>query len=102
MSMIIRVARIAALVALGWLSVLAGGMFIPGAAPSALVIWPARDILDRLPEARLIDAGRFTVTLSDASAAEIYGRRAGLLVLPAGLPLCMAADPAALLGETRP
>ena len=32
---------------------------------------------------------RLTATVSNVSAAEIYRRGAGLLVLPAGLPLCM-------------
>ena len=77
-------------VALGWLALLAGGMFIPGAAPAALVLLPGRDFLARLPDqARLADAsGRFTVTVSGASAGQLYAAGAAL-VLPAGLPLCV-------------
>ncbi|WP_157994812.1 hypothetical protein [Paracoccus tegillarcae] len=91
--MITRVLGIALLVVLGWLAILAGGMFIPGAAPSALVILPRSDLLARLPDAGLVHAARFTATVSGVSAGEIYGSGAGLLVLPAGLPLCMIPDP---------
>ncbi|WP_299911818.1 hypothetical protein [uncultured Paracoccus sp.] len=84
-----RVLTYALALALGWLALMAGGMFIPAAAPSALVIAPAPDLLARLPEARLVHATRLTATVSNVSAAEIYRRGAGLLVLPAGLPLCM-------------
>ena len=86
-------ARLAAYVlaaALGWLALLAGGMLVPGAAPAALVLLPKRDFLARLPgQARLADAsGRFTVTVAGASARQLYAAGA-LLVLPAGLPLCV-------------
>lgn len=74
---------------LGWLALMAGGMLIPGAAPAALVIGPVPDLLDRLPNAGLVEASRFSVTINGATAAEIYGQGAGWLVLPAGLPLCM-------------
>ncbi|MFV0302652.1 MAG: hypothetical protein ACK5IP_17600 [Paracoccus sp. (in: a-proteobacteria)] len=84
-----RVATYALALGLGWLAVMAGGMFIPGAAPSALIIGPAPDLLDRLPAAGLVHATRLTATVNGASAAEIYRAGAGWLVLPAGLPLCM-------------
>lgn len=79
----------AAAVAAGWLAILVGGMFLPGAAPAALVIAPPPDILTRLPHAQLIEAGRFSVTLSGVGAADLY-RAGAKLVLPAGLPLCVA------------
>ncbi|WP_374634320.1 hypothetical protein [Paracoccus sp. (in: a-proteobacteria)] len=85
-----RLVAYALAVALGWLALLAGGMFIPGAAPAALVVLPGRDFLARLPDpARLADAsGRFSVTVAEASASQLYAAGA-LLVLPAGLPLCV-------------
>lgn len=76
-------------VAAGWLAILTGGMFLPEAAPAALVIAPPPDILARLPEARLIHAGRFSVTLSGVATGDLY-RAGAKLVLPAGLPLCAA------------
>lgn len=84
-----RVAAYGLAVALGWLAIMAGGMLIPGAAPAALVIGPAPDLLHRLPNAGLVHATRATATINGASAAEIYRSGAGWLVLPAGLPLCM-------------
>lgn len=86
-----RLAAYALAVALGWLMLLAGGMFIPGAAPAALVLLPGRGFPGRLPDqARLIDAsGQFSVTVSGASAGQLYAAGAAL-VLPAGLPLCVA------------
>lgn len=84
-----RVAAYALALGLGWLAVMAGGMFIPGAAPSALIIGPPHDLLTRLPEAGLVHATRFTATVKGVTAAEIYRSGAGWLVLPAGLPLCM-------------
>lgn len=84
-----RVLTYALALALGWLAVMAGGMFIPGAAPAALVIGPAPDLLTRLPGAGLVHATRLTATVNGVTAAEIYRNRAGWLVLPAGLPLCM-------------
>lgn len=85
-----RLAAYALAVALGWLALMAGGMFIPGAAPAALVLLPEHDFLTRLPEsARLVDAsGRFGVTVTGAGARQLYAAGA-VLVLPAGLPLCV-------------
>lgn len=85
-----RLAAYALAVATGWLALLAGGMFIPGAAPAALVLLPGRDFLSRLPDsARLADAsGRFGVIVAGASAGQLYAAGA-VLVLPAGLPLCV-------------
>lgn len=77
-------------VLLAWLLVLILAMFIPKAAPASLVVGPAT-LLDRLPNALLLDRGWLTVTLTGVSAAEIY-RAGGWLVLPAGLPLCVAPD----------
>ncbi len=76
---------------LGWLGLMAGGMFIPGAAPAALVLLPARDFLSRLPAgAGLLDApGPGRVTVAGATAGQLYRAGAGL-VLPAGLPPCVA------------
>ncbi|TRW98623.1 hypothetical protein FNJ84_03430 [Paracoccus sp. M683] len=85
-----RVVAYALAVALGWLALMAGGMFIPGAAPSALVILPSPDLLARLPDAGLVHASRWTATINGVTAGDIYQSRAGWLVLPAGLPLCMA------------
>lgn len=78
---------------LGWLAIMAGGMLIPGAAPAALIIGPASDLLARLPDAGLVHATRLTATVNGVSAAEIYRQGAGWLVLPAGLPLCMLPPP---------
>lgn len=85
-----RVVAYGLAVALGWLAIMAAGMFIPNAAPSALVILPAPDLLAKLPDAGIVHASRWTATVNGAAAADIYRSRAGLLVLPAGLPLCMA------------
>ena len=85
-----RMAAYALVIGLGWLGLLAGGMFIPGAAPAALVLLPGRDFLAHLPDqARLIDAsGRFSATIAGADARQLYAAGAKL-VLPAGLPLCV-------------
>lgn len=90
--MIARGAMVLALVGLGWLAVLAGGMFLPGAAPAALVLLPSPGLLDRLPDAQFLTAGRFTMTIAGVDPAEIY-RQGAVLVLPAGLPLCMVPPP---------
>ena len=52
-----RLAAYALAVALGWLALMAGGMFIPGAAPAALVLLPVRDFLTRLPESARLKSG---------------------------------------------
>lgn len=79
----------AALALAGWLGVMTGGAFVPAAAPALLIVAPPPDILHRLPGAMLVDAGRFTVTLTGVTAAEAYGA-GGMLVLPAGLRGCVA------------
>lgn len=71
---------------------MAGGALIPGAAPALLIVAPPGDVLRRLPDAVLVSAGRFTITLARVSAAEVYAA-GGLLVLPAGLRGCLALTP---------
>ena len=88
-----RLAAYAGALALGWLVIMAGGMLIPGAAPAALIIAPAPDLLARLPGAGLVHATRRTATVNGVTAAQIYQSGAGWLVLPAGLPLCMVPPP---------
>ncbi|MFD1880428.1 hypothetical protein [Paracoccus pacificus] len=77
-----------ALALCGWLALLALGMFIPGAAPAAMVIGPSHRLLDHLPQARIVETGQATITLSGVNAAQIY-RAGAWLVLPARLPLCV-------------
>ena len=81
----------------GWLAVLAGGMLLPRAAPAALVILPHPQLLARLPDARFLDAGRFSITIAGAPTGAIY-RAGAVLVLPAGLPLCVAPPAGARAG----
>lgn len=76
--------------ALGWLALMAGGMFIPGAAPAALVILPDRDFLRHLPDpAQVAARSQQTVVVSGATAGQLY-RAGAVLVLPTGLPPCIA------------
>lgn len=84
-----RLALTLTAVAVGWLALMLGAMFIPGAAPAALVIAPSARLLERLPDAVLVDSGRHTLTISNARTLDIY-RAGAWLVLPAGLPLCVA------------
>lgn len=72
----------------GWLAVMLGAMFVPGAAPASLVIMPPSDVLARFPQAVLLDARRMSLTLAGVPTVDLY-RAGALLVLPAGLPLCV-------------
>ena len=79
----------------GWIAVMALVMVASDAAPGAVVIWPAADFVQQLPEgAAVIGGGRswplsWLMVKSDAPGLGLALYRAGAwLVLPAGLPGC--------------
>jgi hypothetical protein len=80
-----------ALVAAGWIAVLAGVMLISDDAPAALVILPSDTLLADLPDAAILSRTVVSVTIRDDAphlAARAY-RAGALLVLPAGLTGCL-------------
>jgi hypothetical protein len=83
------------LVGAGWIGTLAATMTLTGAAPAALVIFPAPGLADRLPHGvRILSATRWTVTVAgDTPGLTRALYRAGArLVLPSGLSGCMSPD----------
>jgi hypothetical protein len=80
------------LVVAGWIGVLALVMRLGGDAPAALVLFPPKGMLSRLPpDVALMSIGPVSVTLrSDAPdlVALLYDAGA-VLVLPAGLTACL-------------
>ena len=75
----------------GWIAVMAVVMLVFDAAPAALVLFPAADFLDRMPEGAVISRSAVSLTIrSDAPGLGPALYRAGaLLVLPAGLTGCL-------------
>ena len=67
-------------------------MLLSDAAPGAVVLLPAADFADRLPDGAAIVGGgaRWIAVRSDAPhlGAALY-RAGGRIVLPAGLPGCL-------------
>jgi hypothetical protein len=79
------------LVALGWIGTLSAVMVLSDAAPGAVVLFPAPDLVQRMGDGAVVGQTRFTLTIrSDAPdlGPRLY-RAGGLLVLPAGLPGCL-------------
>ncbi|MDX1786166.1 MAG: hypothetical protein R3210_08550 [Roseovarius sp.] len=76
----------------GWLAVLAAVMVLSGAAPGAIVFFPAGDFAQRLPkDVAIVEAGTTWIAVRGAQPGlgrELY-RAGGRLVLPAGLPGCL-------------
>ncbi len=80
-----------ALVAAGWIAVLAGVMVVSDKAPAALVILPSGTFLSDLPDAAILSRTAVSVTIRDTGpwlAARAY-RAGAVLVLPAGLTGCL-------------
>ncbi len=75
----------------GWIGLLAATMVVSDAAPAAMVVLPARDFLDRMPDGAVIARTALTVTVrSDVPGLAPALYRAGAhLVLPAGLTGCL-------------
>ena len=74
-------------VLIAWIAVMAVVMRFSDAAPAAVVPWPTKEFLKRLPaETAIIDVNGLAITFANrpALAAELYGAGAWL-VLPAGL-----------------
>jgi len=75
----------------GWIALLAVVMVVSDDAPAALVLFPAADLIDRLPAGVAITARTgLSVTLAADTpglAAALY-RAGAVLVLPAGLLGC--------------
>jgi hypothetical protein len=86
-----RLAIALPLVLAGWIGVMALVMLASDAAPAAVVVFPADDFLERMPEGAVISRTRFTLTVrSDTPGLGRALYRAGaLLVLPAGLTGCL-------------
>ena len=78
-------------VALGWVAVLAGVMYVTDAAPAAVVMFPDAGFLSGLPEGVAI-TGRNAISVTLTGGADGITRalyQAGAtLVLPAGLLGC--------------
>ena len=89
--MITKVALSCAAVAIGWLAVLAGVMFLSNDAPAALVMFPDTAFMAALPEGVAITGQTaISVTLTSETpyiARALYNAGA-TLVLPAGLLGC--------------
>jgi hypothetical protein len=89
--MIRRLALALPAVLAGWIAVMAAVMLVSDAAPAAVVLFPARDILAREPDAAVLARGRFWIVLQSGRPG--FGRSlyaaGALLVLPAGLTGCL-------------
>lgn len=76
---------------IAWIALLAGISLLTDQAPARLVIFPSKAFLENLsPEAKLVDLGRWSVTLASEERQltwALYAQGA-LLVLPARLPGC--------------
>lgn len=90
--MIIKSFGIAALVALGWLTVLAVVMRVSDDAPAALVLFPNANFIHNLPQDGAITGrSRLSITVSsneNALTQRLY-QAGAVLVLPAGLAGCL-------------
>lgn len=83
------------LVAIAWIGILAGVMWITGQAPAALVILPPADLLEYLPVGTaVVSIGPYSVTVKggDDLVTALYHAGA-MLVLPAGLTGCLPQSP---------
>lgn len=76
----------------GWLGVLLLMSLLSDAAPGAIVLWPAQDLVDHLPPGLAVTgAGLWWLAVAgnvDQMGWQLYSAGA-TLVLPAGLPGCL-------------
>ena len=78
-------------VAIGWVGVLAGAMYVTNDAPAALVVMPSEALMQNLPEGvSILTQNAYSVTLNSEMtglAAALY-QAGAFVVLPAGLLGC--------------
>ena len=89
--MITKIILTAFAVVIGWVTVLAGVMFVSDSAPAALVMLPDSAFLNDLPQGvSILSQNAISVTLisdMDGLGKALY-RAGAILVLPAGLLGC--------------
>ena len=79
-------------VLMGWIGVLTVVAYVGDGAPAYVVLFPAQNFLENIPESSSILAtsiASVTLTSDEAGFARSLYRNGAWLVLPAGLPGCL-------------